>query len=76
MAVSKFKATCLSVLDRVRRTGRPLRVTRFGKPLADVVPPRDVKPVPTWMGAMRGRGRSTGDLVAPVEDAAAWNALR
>jgi len=28
------------------------------------------------MGAMRGRGRSTGDLVAPVEDAAAWNALR
>src|SRR5436309_12337738 len=39
MAISKFKATCLATLERVRRTGRPLRVTRFGKPVADVVPP-------------------------------------
>jgi hypothetical protein len=31
MAISKFKATCLATLERVRRTGRPLRVTRFGK---------------------------------------------
>ena len=39
MAISKFKATCLATLERVRRTGRPLRVTRFGKPIADIVPP-------------------------------------
>ena len=75
MAVSKFKATCLSVLDRVRRTGRPLRVTRFGKPLADVVPPRHVQSAATWIGVMRGRGRATGDLVAPVAGAGDWNAL-
>jgi prevent-host-death family protein len=76
MAVSKFKATCLSVLDRVRRTGRPLRVTRFGKPLADVVPPGDVQPATTWIGVMRGRGRATGDLVAPVAGPGEWDALR
>jgi prevent-host-death family protein len=76
MAVSKFKATCLAVLDRVRRTGRPLRVTRFGKPLADVVPPQAVKAPPGWLGAMRGRGRMGDDLVAPVEGADAWDALR
>ena len=76
MAVSKFKATCLAVLDRVGRTGRPLRITRFGKPIADVVPPQSVTRVPAWLGAMRGRGRVADDLVAPVEDARAWDALR
>lgn len=75
IAVSKFKATCLAALDRVRRTGRPLRVTRFGKPLADVVPPQATTSGPGWLGAMKGRGRVTGDLVTPVSDAADWNAL-
>jgi len=76
IAVSKFKATCLSALQRVRRTGRPLRVTRFGKPIADVVPALDVKPVASWLGAMRRRGRVSGDLVAPVLPERDWNALR
>ena len=76
MAVSKFKATCLAVLERVRRTRRPLRVTRFGKPIADIMPPQRVTDVPTWLGAMRGRGKATGDLVAPAEDARHWSALR
>lgn len=75
IAVSKFKATCLAALDRVRRTGRPLRVTRFGKPLADVVPPQATPPGPGWLGAMKDRGRVTGDLVTPVSDASDWNAL-
>ena len=76
IAVSKFKATCLAALDRVRRTGRPLRVTRFGKPLADVVPPQVQPPAVSWLGAMRGRARITGDLVAPVAGADTWNVLK
>ena len=76
IAVSKFKATCLAALERVRRSGRPLRVTRFGKPLADVVAPRVAGPPSPWLGAMRGRGRITGDIVAPIEGADAWDALR
>lgn len=74
IAVSKFKATCLAALDRVRRTGRPLRVTRFGRPLADVVPAAPESP-DQWLGRMAGRGRITGDLVAPVADAGEWDAL-
>lgn len=74
--MSKFKATCLAALDRVRRTGRPLRVTRFGKPLADVFPPQDVKAPPNWLGAMRGRGRLVDDLIAPAEPADAWDQPR
>jgi antitoxin (DNA-binding transcriptional repressor) of toxin-antitoxin stability system len=76
IAVSKFKATCLAALDRVRATGRPLRVTRFGQPLADVVPPRASARGASWLGAMRGRGRFEDDLIAPAEDASTWDALR
>lgn len=76
MAVSKFKATCLSVLEGVRRTGRPLRVTRFGKPLADVVPAAAAPAKRPWLGSMRGRGAIEGDLVAPVEGADEWNAAK
>ena len=35
MAISKFKATCLAALERVRKTRRPIRVTKFGRPIAD-----------------------------------------
>jgi prevent-host-death family protein len=73
MAVSKFKATCLAALDRVRRTGRPLRVTRFGKPLADVVPAEPPERAPSWLGAMQGRGRIAGDITGPVEPDEAWS---
>jgi antitoxin (DNA-binding transcriptional repressor) of toxin-antitoxin stability system len=75
IAVSKFKGTCLAALERVRRTGRPLRVTRFGKPLADVVPARPDPRGDEWLGAMKGRGRVAGDLVAPVSTADDWDAL-
>jgi hypothetical protein len=30
IAISKFKATCLAVLEKVRKTGKPVLVTRFG----------------------------------------------
>jgi prevent-host-death family protein len=32
--ISKFKATCFAVLERVRRTRQPIRVTKFGDPVA------------------------------------------
>jgi len=39
IAISKFKATCLAVLKRVRETGEPVLVTRFGQPIARIEPP-------------------------------------
>ncbi|MBI4025057.1 MAG: type II toxin-antitoxin system prevent-host-death family antitoxin [Verrucomicrobia bacterium] len=38
MQVSRFKARCLGLLKRVRRTGESLTITLRGKPLAQVVP--------------------------------------
>jgi len=39
ITISQFKATCLAVLDNVKRTGRPILVTRHGKPIAIIDPP-------------------------------------
>lgn len=75
MAISKFKAQCLAVLERVRVTGRPVRVTRFGKAVADVVPPMAASDRRASLGAMAGRGRVVGDLVAPVVDRDEWESL-
>jgi len=38
IAISEFKAKCLSLLDQVQKTKKPIRVTRFGKPIAEVIP--------------------------------------
>ncbi len=49
IAISKFKATCLAVLERVRKTGKPVLVTRFGEPVAELVPPHaSRKPGGNW----------------------------
>jgi antitoxin (DNA-binding transcriptional repressor) of toxin-antitoxin stability system len=75
MPISKFKATCLATLERVRRTGRPLRVTRFGRPVADIVPPAAEAARPGWLGALRGTARITGDITAPSSTLVDWDGL-
>ena len=65
MAISQFKAQCLAVLEKVRRSGQPLLVTKFGEPMAEINPP----PAPkrgAWMGALRGTATIKKDLIAPV----------
>jgi prevent-host-death family protein len=76
IAISKFKATCLAVLERVRRTGQPIRVTRFGKPVAEILPPAPPRPKKSWLGSMAGTIEITGDIVAPASDPDDWEVLR
>jgi prevent-host-death family protein len=71
IAISKFKATCLAVLEDVRKTGRPVRVTRFGKPVAEVVPARAAKRK-SWLGCMKGTAEITGDIVGPIGSFDGW----
>lgn len=72
--ISKFKATCLSVLDRVAKTGEPVLVTRLGKPLARILP-LPPGPAGDWLGALEGSGEIHGDLIAPATEASDWEAL-
>ena len=76
IAVSKFKATCLAVLQRVKRTGRPILVTRFGKPVAEIVPPSPAAKAVPWIGSFQSRGRIVGDVVGPATDPGDWDVLR
>ncbi|MBN1654362.1 MAG: type II toxin-antitoxin system Phd/YefM family antitoxin [Deltaproteobacteria bacterium] len=70
--VSKFKATCLAVLEKVRRTGEPVVITRFNEVIAEVIPPRRQRNANNWLGSMRESGRVLGDLVEPVVDESDW----
>ncbi len=75
IAISKFKTTCLAVLERVRRTRKPVLVTRFGEPVAEVVPPSVPKRPERWLGSLKGTGQIRGDIVSPARDARDWEAL-
>jgi antitoxin (DNA-binding transcriptional repressor) of toxin-antitoxin stability system len=73
MQISKFKATCLATLEQVKKTGRPLRITRFGVPVADIVPPQlDTARDVSWLGCMRGTAKIVGDIVKPIVPASEW----
>ena len=72
MAISKLKATCFATLERVRKTGIPLRVTRFGKPIAEIRPPTSPPAARNWMGARRSTGKILGDIVSPTGALVAW----
>jgi len=76
IAISKFKATCLAVLERVRKTGKPVLVTRFGEPVAELVPPHASRKVKHWVGSLAGTGQITGDIVSPASAEDDWDALR
>jgi prevent-host-death family protein len=76
VAISVFKAKCLGILEEVRKTRKPIRVTRFGKPVAEVVPPSPEKPKGKRLGCMAGTGRIVGDIVGSISDESEWEAAR
>ena len=75
IAISEFKAKCLSLIDQVDKTKQPLRITRHGKPVAELVPATP-KPEGNWLGFMKGRGEILGDIVSPAADPDEWEVLR
>ena len=75
IAISVFKACCLAVLKRVKQTGQPIVVTKFGEPVAEIVPPTPIQPAEPWLGKLKDRAKITGDIVAPVADPSDWEAM-
>ena len=75
MAISKFKAQCLAELEKVRITGEPLMVTRFGKPIATVNPPK-AKVKQSWLGCMEGSVETMGDIVGPSTALDEWGVYK
>lgn len=69
IGISEFKARCLALIDEVYKTKKPLRITRHGQVVAEVVPP---SPLPKGRKFV-GSGVSTfdildNDIVGPIID--------
>ena len=76
VSISEFKAKCLALLEQVNKTKKPLRITRHGKPVAEVVPPTAVFDRAAWIGSMKGRMEILGDIISPASDEDEWEVLR
>lgn len=70
IAAGQFKARCLSIMDRVQKTGEPVLITKRGKPVARLLPaasePEDV------FGYMAGKVKIVGDIVGPITPLEDW----
>jgi prevent-host-death family protein len=68
MAAAKFKAQCLAVMDHVSQSGRPVVITKHGKPVVKVVPATESED--EIFGALSGIATITGDIenTVPASD--------
>ena len=75
VSLTEFKGNCSALLSRVQKTKKPLLTTRFGKPVAEIVP---VPPMPKsdWIGSMKDTIEIVGDIVVPAGDEGDWEVLR
>jgi prevent-host-death family protein len=77
IAIAEFKAKCLSLLQQVSKTKQAIRVTRFGKPVADIVPPAETQvDRNAWIGSGKGTAKILGDIVSPANDQHEWEVPR
>lgn len=70
IGVSEFRTKCFLFLSQVEKTKVPIRLTKRGKAIADVIP--IAAPVKAdrgdWIGSMAGSTKIVGDIVSPVID--------
>ena len=76
IAISQFKAKCLAILAQVEKTKEPIRITRHGKPVAEVIPAAQTVDRAAWIGSLKGKIKILGDIVSPVIDLDEIEALR
>jgi prevent-host-death family protein len=76
VTISDFKAKCLSILEEVRKTRKPIRLTRFGEPVAEIVPSTGEKSKGRKLGSMAGSMKIVGDIVGPTGSWNDWEAFR
>ena len=73
IAISKFRTTCFSLLERVKASGEPLVITKRGEPIAMITPPPPKSE--NGFGCMKETVIIKGDIVSHIgEDD--WEALR
>jgi prevent-host-death family protein len=66
--ISEFRARCCALLEKVKRSGQPILITKRGEPVVQVVPPIVKRERRSWLGSARGTGRIVGDIVTPITE--------
>ncbi|HEX3820317.1 MAG TPA: type II toxin-antitoxin system prevent-host-death family antitoxin [Candidatus Sulfotelmatobacter sp.] len=72
--IAEFKRKCFAVIEQVRKTQKPICVTRDGKPIAQITPVPPPRPA-NWIGSMN-QGRILGDIISPATPESDWEASR
>ena len=67
----KFKAHCLKLMDQVQNGGEII-ITKYGKPVAKLVPAESAKEGPSPYGFLKGSVVIQKDLTLPLD--VKWNA--
>jgi prevent-host-death family protein len=70
VSAADFKTHCLRLIDQVRQGRTEVVVTRYGKPVAKLVPYDEERM--SIFGHLAGSVASYGDLVSPIDEA--WDA--
>jgi prevent-host-death family protein len=79
IAAGEFKAKCLRIMDEVKDTGRPVIVTKRGKPVIEVRPITNGKKKDSIFGRLAGIMKIHGDpddLVRPIIPLEDWDMLK
>lgn len=66
IAAGEFKARCLALMDTVRDEGAEFVITKYGHPVARLVPCEPKREVPILRGMGRGQVIIHGDLTEPT----------
>ena len=73
MGAAAFKAHCLRVMETVRRTRRPVTITKRGVPVVKLIPADP--PGEFVLGALAGQFTSVGDIVSSSLSDEEWKAI-
>ena len=72
--IAEFEAECSTILDEINITGETVRILKYGKPFAQLVPSEERVSYP--QDTLKGTARITGDIIEPPLPPEAWDAER
>ncbi len=76
IAAGEFKAKCLALMDEVKAKHESVLITKYGKPIAKLVPADGDEAADSIFGCMKDKMAILGDpwdMVGPIIPAEDWN---
>ncbi len=74
IGATEFKARCLRVISQMNKDGKPVTITRRGRPVAVLSPVQPPDEPTSIIGAMRGSVLAYHDPFQPAADPSDWSA--